>query len=184
MDLKRAKLWEVVEASKASLPYYISRYLHCMFTDSFSNFVSSPFLGMWSIAFCMIVCMLVYLSPVFPQSFGRDVLAGIATHVKHLDVRSLAGYVYRRGLIGDAQYGRLTKPRSTAKDRTLELSRILMLVQWARDPPQDIKRLYLALCDSYEDDVGQESHYQFAQILRNKGIRCNCTYRHSEAFEN
>ncbi len=110
---------------------------------------------------------------MFPQTFGTDVLAGIGTEVRQLDVRSLAGYMHRRGLIGGAQYGRLTESRTTAENKILELSRILVLVPKARDPPQFIKKLYLALCDSYEDDE-QESHYLFAQTLKNKGT-CRCS---------
>ncbi len=93
------------------------------------------------------VCLFIF-SPVFPQTFGTDVLAGIGTEVRHLDVPSLAGYMHQRGLIGGAQYSRLTESRTTAEDKILELSRILVLVPKARDPPQLIKQLCL-FCLTY-----------------------------------
>ncbi len=124
----------------------------------------------------MVMCITIFTG--FPQSFGQDVLGGIAPRVNRLDVNRLASYLLSRGAIGDPQYRRLIEPHTSeqrAQQLRVELSRATM----DEDPSQFVRDFYLALCDLYEDD-GQRSHYQFAHLLRRKGREhvdlCVCAY--------
>ncbi len=107
----------------------------------------------------------------FPQSFGQDVLGGIAPRVNRLDVNRLANYMLSRRAISRPQYQRLIEPHCTSEQRAQQLNMVLSTAIWDEDPSQFIKDFYLALCDLYEDD-GQRSHYQFVHFLRGKGREC------------
>ncbi len=123
---------------------------------------------MWMYWYC------VLLFTGFPRSFGKDVLGGIAPRILYqLDVDRLAGYMRRKGAIGDPQYRRLIEPNCTSEQRAQQLQLVLSSAIWDEDPSQFVRDFYLALCDLYEDD-GQRSHYQLAQFLRGNGRERVC----------